>query len=59
MAKSSPISERDLQQAVRRNEFLKLPVMHEDDNNEFRYSIHALQNIILAREGVRYLEEKH
>ena len=35
------------------NEFLKLPSMHPDDQNEFRLNLHALQNIIYAREGLR------
>jgi hypothetical protein len=39
------------------NEFLRLPEMHADDVNEFRYHIHAIQNIILAREGLRSLNE--
>lgn len=37
--------------------FMQLPVMHTDDQNDFRYHIHALQNIILAREGLRKMEE--
>lgn len=39
------------------NEFVKLPVMHADDNNDFRFHIHALQNMIYAREGVRKSKE--
>lgn len=39
------------------NAFLQLPEQHEDDNDDFRFHIHALQNIILAREGVRKMEE--
>ena len=38
-------------------EFLSLPEEHPDDQNEFRFHIHALQNIILAREGMRKLKE--
>lgn len=37
------------------NAFLQLPEMHPDDQNDFRYHIHALQNIILAREGQRVI----
>lgn len=37
------------------NAFLQLPEMHPDDQNDFRHHIHALQNIILAREGQRVL----
>ncbi len=29
--------------------FRELPAQHPDDNDEFRYSIHALQNIIAWR----------
>lgn len=36
--------------------FMQLPIMHTDDQNDFRYHIHALQNIILAREGQRALD---
>jgi hypothetical protein len=39
------------------NEFNKLPKVHNDDINDFRHHIHALQNIILAREGLRKMEE--
>lgn len=39
------------------NAFIELPVQHQDDYNDFRFHIHALQNIILAREGVRKLRE--
>ncbi len=38
-------------------EFLALPEEHPDDQNEFRLHIHALQNMILAREGLRKLRE--
>lgn len=38
-------------------EFLALPEEHPDDRNEFRFHIHALQNMILAREGLRKLRE--
>jgi hypothetical protein len=37
------------------NAFLQLPMIHPDDQNEFRFHIHALQNMILAREGIRVL----
>jgi hypothetical protein len=36
------------------NEFIKLPVMHPDDNIEFRSSIHNLQRIV----GIRKLRRE-
>jgi len=39
------------------NEFIQLSVQHQDDHNDFRFHIHALQNMILAREGVRKIME--
>ncbi len=36
------------------NEFVKLPVMHPDDNDEFRHSFHNLQRII----GIRALRRE-
>ncbi len=35
------------------SEFLKLPEMHPDDCNEMRMHIHAIQEKIFAREGIR------
>ncbi len=35
------------------NEFLKLNVLHPDDTNEFRFHIHAIQNIVIAREYLK------
>lgn len=35
------------------NAFLKLPVEHNDDIDEFRRAIHAAQNIVLSRPGRR------
>lgn len=35
------------------NEFQKLPVLHYSDLPEFVHAIHAAQNIILARAGLR------
>lgn len=32
------------------NSFLRLPVQHPDDNDEFRHSIHNLQRMIAVRE---------
>lgn len=40
------------------NDFLKLPEQHKDDEHDFRFHIHALQNIVLAREGVRAMDKK-
>lgn len=39
------------------NEFLKLPTVHPTDQVEFMHHMHALQNILLAREGMRKLAE--
>lgn len=39
------------------NAFLQLPIQHPDDINEFRFHIHAMQNIIYAREGIRKMKE--
>lgn len=39
------------------NQFLKLPIEHPDDQNDFRYHIHALQNILLGRSGARLMKE--
>ncbi len=36
------------------NEFVKLPVMHPDDNDEFRHAFHNLQRII----GIRALRRE-
>lgn len=40
------------------NAFVKLPKLHQADEQEFCYHIHALQNMILAREGLRKLREE-
>ena len=37
--------------------YLQLPELHPDDFNEFRLTIHAAQNIILARPMLRVLAE--
>lgn len=37
------------------NEYLKLPFHHPDDNNDFRFHLHALQNMILGRPAYREL----
>lgn len=39
------------------NAFMELSVQSQDDTQEFRFHVHALQNIILAREGMRVLLE--
>lgn len=39
------------------NEFLLLPVEHNDDQTEFRYAIHAAQAIVLSRSGRREYNE--
>ena len=35
------------------NEFLKLKIQHPDDEPEFKYHIHAIQNIVMARKAAR------
>lgn len=35
------------------DQLCKLPIMHDDDIHEFRFHIHAIQNSIYAREGIR------
>lgn len=35
------------------NKFLELPVLHTMDHQEFCHAIHAAQNIVLARAGLR------
>lgn len=35
------------------NAFTSLPREHPDDIDEFRYSVHALQNIVLSRPARR------
>jgi hypothetical protein len=39
------------------NNFLTLPVLHPDDQHEFREAIHQAQNIVLARAHLRDMEE--
>lgn len=39
------------------NEFLKLESMHPTDQQDYCFHVHALQNIILSREGLRSLKE--
>lgn len=39
------------------NEFLKLPKTYDDEVHDFRFHIHALQNIILARTGFREMQK--
>ena len=31
------------------NKFIGLPVLHPDDQREFKHAIHAAQNIVMAR----------
>lgn len=38
------------------NLFIKLPVEHRDDNDEFRHGLHDLQRIIMVREVRRKLK---
>lgn len=37
------------------NDFLKLPAGHPDDQQDVRFHIHAIQNILYARSHVRSL----
>lgn len=41
------------------NLFVKLPVEHPDDNDEFRRAIHDAQKTILSRPGRRQINQKH
>jgi len=34
------------------NEFMKLPPVHPDDANDFRYHLHSLQRVIFSRQVV-------
>ncbi|WPZ06578.1 hypothetical protein [Pelagerythrobacter marinus] len=38
--------------------FLKLPIEHPDDRDEFRRGIHSLQNIVLARPALRSINAR-
>lgn len=40
------------------NAFLELKVMHNDDQEDFRFHLHALQNIIYSRIGYHVLNAK-
>lgn len=40
------------------NKFLLLEVHHEDDRHDFSAAIHAAQNIVLARAGIRALRSE-
>lgn len=40
------------------NEYLKLPIQHPMETQEFCQVIHVCQNIILSRPAVRYLKAK-
>jgi hypothetical protein len=35
------------------NKFNELPILHHSDRGDFAYAIHAAQNIVLARAGLR------
>jgi hypothetical protein len=41
------------------NKFTRLPVMHPDDQDDVRFHIHAIQNIIYSREGMRSVEKEN
>jgi len=38
------------------NQFVLLPVLHEWEREEFMQTVHMLQNMVLARAGLRALE---
>jgi hypothetical protein len=40
------------------NEYLKLPVQHPMETEEFCMAIHVCQNIVLSRPAVRHLKAK-
>jgi hypothetical protein len=50
-------AERQVVEALGRafNLFVQLPVVHNDDVDEFRHAIHLCQNIVLARPAVEKL----
>lgn len=35
------------------NDFIGLDQLHQADNRDFEFHIHALQNIVLSRDGMR------
>lgn len=39
------------------SEFARLPILHSEDINEFRRSVHAAQTIVLSRPGMRELQQ--
>lgn len=40
------------------NEFMLLPEQHPDDIRDFRFHIHAIQNILLGMSATRMLKEE-
>lgn len=55
--RSLTMSEQSVLELLTRawSEFLGLPRIHPDDQSEFRFAIHAAQNIILSRPALRQL----
>lgn len=39
------------------NAFMELPIQHPADREDFCFHIHAIQNMLLGREGLRQLQE--
>jgi hypothetical protein len=37
--------------------FIKLPVQHSEDQDDFRWMIHRLQDMVAARSGLRELNK--
>lgn len=56
-----PLTEKEIKVAEQAgelwNSFMELPIQHPDDRNEFRFHIHALQNIILYRSASREMNK--
>lgn len=40
------------------NQFIELPTIHPDDNNDVRFHIHAIQNIVFARPAFESQKEE-
>jgi len=38
-------------------EFMNLPIVHNSDQGDFLFHIHAIQNILLSRVGLRKIRE--
>lgn len=38
------------------NKFIEMPILHHSDQGDFCFHIHALQNIVFARDGMRNID---